>query len=230
MNIKKSNELKLAYMYIASALLWGMTACGPKAATPSSTPPQTDSASVETTDTLALEETAPAVRGLTFEKASAMVNPEQHYDEQAIDSIFAAIALPKVQAERYVWDADYGGNSPAISYVWGYGVELKDWNFKPTAEDYHGVHFNFFFDKSKKTGLLKTMTIITSDSQWYEKFMADAKAAGMKLNGYLDKAVYQREGKEYMLKKGEQTFYFINDFSADGKYEVEFGFDNGIDV
>ena len=230
MNIKKSNELKLAYMCIASALLWGMTACGPKAATPSSTPPQTDSASVETTDTLALEETSPAVRGLTFEKASAMVNPEQHYDEQAIDSIFAAIALPKVQAERYVWDADYGGNSPAISYVWGYGVELKDWNFKPTAENYHGVHFNFFFDKSKKTGLLKTMTIITSDSQWYEKFMADAKAAGMKLNGYLDKAVYQREGKEYMLKKGEQTFYFINDFSADGKYEVEFGFDNGIDV
>ena len=230
MNIKKSNELKLAYMYIASALLWGMTACGPKAATPSSTPPQTDSASVETTDTLALEETAPAVRGLTFEKASAMVNPDQHYDEQAIDSIFTAIALPKVKAERYVWDADYGGNSPAISYVWGYGVELKDWNFKPTAKDYHGVHFNFFFDKSKKTGQLKTMTIITSDSQWYEKFMADAKAAGMKLNGYLDKAVYQREGKEYMLKKGEQTFYFINDFSADGKYEVEFGFDNGIDV
>ena len=230
MNIKKSNELKLAYMYIASALLWGMTACGPKAATPSSTPPQTDSASVETTDTLALEETAPAVRGLTFEKASAMVNPDQHYDEQAIDSIFAAIALPKVQAERYVWDADYGGNSPAISYVWGYGVELKDWNFKATAEDYHGVHFNFFFDKSKKTGQLKTLTVITSDSQWYEKFMADAKAAGMKLNGYLDKAVYQREGKEYMLKKGEQTFYFINDFSANGKYEVEFGFDNGIDV
>ena len=230
MNIKKSNELKLAYMYIASALLWGMTACGPKTSTPSSTPPESDSASVETTDTLALEQTAPAVRGLTFEKASAMVNPEQHYDEQAIDSIFAAIALPKVQAERYVWDADYGGNSPAISYVWGYGVELKDWNFKATAEDYHGVHFNFFFDKSKKTGLLKTMTIITSDSQWYEKFMADAKAAGMKLNGYLDKAVYQREGKEYMLKKGEQTFYFINDFSANGKYEVEFGFDNGIDV
>lgn len=230
MNIKKSNELKLAYMCIASALLWGMTACGPKTSTPSSTPPQTDSASVETTDTLALEQTSPAVRGLTFEKASAMVNPEQHYDEQAIDSIFAAIALPKVQAERYVWDADYGGNSPAISYVWGYGVELKDWNFKPTAEDYHGVHFNFFFDKSKKTGLLKTLTIITSDSQWYEKFMADAKAAGMKLNGYLDKAVYQREGKEYMLKKGEQTFYFINDFSANGKYEVEFGFDNGIDV
>lgn len=228
--MKKSNELKLAYMYIASALLWGMTACGPKTSTPSSTPPQTDSASVETTDTLALEETAPAVRGLTFEKASAMVNPDQHYDEQAIDSIFAAIALPKVQAERYVWDADYGGNSPAISYVWGYGVELKDWNFKPTAEDYHGVHFNFFFDKSKKTGQLKTLTIITSDSQWYEKFMADAKAAGMKLNGYLDKAVYQREGKEYMLKKGEQTFYFINDFSANGKYEVEFGFDNGIDV
>lgn len=230
MNIKKSNELKLAYMCIASALLWGMTACGPKAATPSSTPPQTGSASVETTDTLALEQTAPAVRGLTFEKASAMVNPDQHYDEQAIDSIFTAIALPKVQAERYVWDADYGGNSPAISYVWGYGVELKDWNFKPTAKDYHGVHFNFFFDKSKKTGLLKTLTVITSDSQWYEKFMADAKAAGMKLNGYLDKAVYQREGKEYMLKKGEQTFYFINDFSADGKYEVEFGFDNGIDV
>lgn len=230
MNIKKSNELKLAYMCIASALLWGMTACGPKAATPSSTPPQTDSASVETTDTLALEETAPAVRGLTFEKASAMVNPDQHYDEQAIDSIFTAIALPKVQAERYIWDADYGGNSPAISYVWGYGVELKDWNFKPTAEDYHGVHFNFFFDKSKKTGQLKTLTVITSDSQWYEKFMADAKDAGLKLNGYLDKAVYQREGKEYMLKKGEQTFYFINDFSADGKYEVEFGFDNGIDV
>ena len=185
---------------------------------------------METTDTLAQEETAPAVRGLTFEKASAMVNPDQHYDEQAIDSIFTAIALPKVQAERYVWDADYGGNSPAISYVWGYGVELKDWNFKATAEDYHGVHFNFFFDKSKKTGQLKTLTVITSDSQWYEKFMADAKAAGLKLNGYLDKAVYQREGKEYMLKKGEQTFYFINDFSADSKYEVEFGFDNGIDV
>ena len=230
MNIKKSNELKLAYMCIASALLWGMTACGPKAATPSSTSPKSDSASVETTDTLALEETAPAVRGLTFEKASAMVNPEQHYDEQAIDSIFATIGLPKVQAERYVWDADYGGNSPAISYVWGYGVELKDWTFKATAEDYHGVHFNFFFDKSKKTGQLKTLTVITSDSQWYEKFMADAKDAGLKLNGYLDKAVYQREGKEYMLKKGEQTFYFINDFSADGKYEVEFGFDNGIDV
>ena len=230
MNIKKSNELTLAYMYIVSALLWGITSCGPKTATPSSTPPQTDSDLVETTDTPAQEETAPAVRGLTFEKAYAMVNPDQHYDEQAIDSIFTAIELPKVQAERYVWDADYGGNSPAISYVWGYGVELKDWTFKATAEDYHGVHFNFFFNKSKKTGQLKTLTVITSDSQWYEKFMADANAAGMRLNGYLDKAVYQREGKEYMLKKGEQTFYFINDFSADGKYEVEFGFDNGIDV
>lgn len=230
MNIKKSNERALAHMYIASALLWGMTACGPKTATPSSTPPQTDSDLVETTDTPAQEETAPAVRGLTFEKAYAMVTPDQHYDEQAIDSIFTAISLPKVQAERYVWDADYGGNSPAISYVWGYGVELKDWTFKATADDYHGVHFNFFFDKSKKTGQLKTLTVITSDSQWYEKFMADANAAGMRLNGYLDKAVYQREGKEYKLKTGEQTFYFINDFSADGKYEVEFGFDNGIDV
>ena len=210
-----------------------LTACDPKAAQSLPSAPQTDSTSVETADTLSTAEAPeaqPQSKGLTFAMAQTMVSPGQQYDEQAIDSLFAAASLPKVQAERYIWDADFGGNSPAISYVWGNGVELKNGEVKATEDDYLGAQFNFFFDKSKKTGSLKSITIIASDAAWYEQFMSDAKAAGLTLSGDLDKVVYQREGKEYMLKTGEQTYYYINDFSADGKYEVEVGFNNGMDI
>ena len=167
---------------------------------------------------------------LTFEQAKTMVSPGHSLDEAAIEAIFDRLQLPKVAAERYIWDADFGGNSPAISYTWGHKVAFKDWELKPSGADYYGVHFNFFFDKTRKTGTLKQITIIGNQSGWYEQFMADAKAAGLTFTGPLDKAVYQREGKEYMLKTGEETMYFINDFSANGAYEIEFGFDNGIDV
>ena len=73
---------------------------------------------------------------LTFEQAKTMVSPGHSLDEAAIEAIFARLQLPKVAAERYIWDADFGGNSPAISYTWGHKVAFKDWELKPSGADY----------------------------------------------------------------------------------------------
>lgn len=167
---------------------------------------------------------------LTFEQAKTMIAPGQKYDEQSIEALFSAISLPKVTAERYIWDADFGGDSPAISYAWGNHVAFKNWELTSTEADYYGVHFNFFFDDSRKRGTLKQLDIITDDAEWYERFMADAKAGGLQLKGNLDKAVHQREGKEYVLNTGDASQFFINDFTADGAISLEMGFDDGTDV
>lgn len=232
--------MQTAAMLLMALLLAG---CKPSAANSSNPQSSSEAASAQQTDSAtavasaatdtigqpaADTQTAPTF--LTFEQAKAMVSPGQSYDEAAIEAIFARLQLPKVAAERYIWDADFGGNSPAISYTWGNKVVFKNWELKPSGTDYYGVHFNFFFDKSRKTGTMKQITIIGNQRGWYEQFMADAKAGGLTFTGPLDKAVYQRDGKEYMLKTGEETMYFINDFSSDGAYEIEFGFDNGVDV
>lgn len=197
-------------------------------------PPVKDSLQLAPTDSVADEDVAaqteesPAT--LSFQVMKQAVSPEQKYDEKGIEELFASMQLPKIQAERYISDADWGGNSPAISYVWGNEVEFKNWKLVSTAPDYFGTHFNFFFDKTRKTGRVKTFAIITSFDDWYQQFMADAKKAGMTFSGNLDKAVYLKEGKEYVLKTGEETYYYINDFSANGKYDVEFGYETGVDM
>ena len=201
---------------------------------PSKQEPPVDGAVADTSKSAAANQqsaSAPAaVTHLTFEQAKAMVTPGQKYDEQSVEALFASIDQPKVAAERYIWDADFGGDSPAISYTWGNHVAFKDWELTNTEANYYGVHFNFFFDDSRKTGKLKQLEIITDDSTLYEQFMSDARAAGLKLAGLLDKAVYGHDGKEYVLKTSNGSMFFIHDFSADGAYSLELGYDDGADV
>ena len=190
-----------------------------------------DSTSVEAVDSIGVQEQAEESPGsLSFQVIMQTVKPGNKMEEKDIEALLAGMELTKIQAERYISDADFGGDSPAISYTWGRGVSFKNWKFVSTEPDYFGTHFNFFFDESRKTGYVKQFSIITSDPDWYDQFMADVNAAGMKLEGNLDKAIYQKEGKEYQLKTGEETYYFVHDFSANGHYEVEMGYDNGIDM
>ena len=187
-------------------------------------------------DTLALQQptdsalAASAQTLLTFSQAKTLVTPGQQYDEQSIETMFTDMQLDKIQAERYISDADYGGDSPAISYVWGKNVEFKNWKLKSTAADYFGLHFNLFLDKSRKTGTLREINVVSDSKQWYDSFMADAKAAGMELKGNIDKAIYLREGKEYTLKENEKLQYIIFDFSNGNAYDIELGYDDGTDM
>ena len=219
----------LLYLFLALLLISCKNSKNPSPS--QQEPSQSDSTAVDTVDAAVdtpQEESKP--KGLPFEVAHTMVNPEQSYDEQEIARIFASVNLPNIHAERYIWDEIYGGDDPAIKYVWGYGVEFKDSELKATSDEYFGALFYFFFDESRKTGSLKSFEIISSDGQWYEKFMSDAKAAGLKFNGDSPTEVYHRKGKSYILKTGEYTMYFLWDLSSNGKFEIWYGYDDGLDV
>ena len=172
----------------------------------------------------------------TYAMAMEIVQPGYKCDEKFFASLFGDLDLPMQLAERYISDADWGGDSPAISYCWGNNVKYEDYKFTATDASYFGVHFNFFFDDSKKTGRVRQFTIITSNGKWYEKFMNDMKADGLKYVSNVDPDVYGKKGKMYH-KKGEpnehtteQPFYYVYDFSLEGTYDVEVGYDDGMDM
>ena len=165
-----------------------------------------------------------------------IVQPKYKSDEKFFASLFGDLNLPMEYSEQYISDADWSGDSPAISYCFGNNVKYEDYKFTPTGKPYYGVHFNFFFDESRKTGQVRQFTIITSNDGWYEKFMADMKADGLKYVSNVDPDVYGKKGKMYH-KKGEpnehtteQPFYYVYDFSVKGVYDVEVGYDDGIDI
>lgn len=172
----------------------------------------------------------------TYAMAMEIVQPGYKCDEKFFSSLFSDLNLPLQSLERYISDADWGGDTPAISYCWGNNVKYEDYKFTPTDTPYFGTHFNFFFDESRKTGRVRQFSIITSISAWYNKFMNDLRDDGLKLVGNVDPDVYGKKGKMYH-KKGEpnehtteQPFYYVYDFSVDGVYEVEVGYDDGMDI
>ena len=172
----------------------------------------------------------------TYAMAMEIVQPKYKCDEKFFASLFGDLGLPMQLAERYISDADWGGESPAISYCWGNGVKYEDYKFTPTSDQYFGTHFNFFFDDSRKTGRVTSFTIITSSTTWYEQFMRDLKADGLKYVSIVDPDVYGKKGKMYHKKADpvegttEQPFYYVYDFPLEGAYDVEIGYDGGIDM
>ena len=172
----------------------------------------------------------------TYAMAMEIVQPGYKCDEKLFASLFRDINLPMQYSERYISDADFGGDSPAISYCFGNNVNYDNYKITSTGKPYYGVHFNFFFDESRKTGRVRQFTVITSNDAWYAKFMADMKADGLKYVSNVDPGVYGKKGKMYH-KKGEpnehtteQPFYYVYDFSVEGVYDVEVGYDDGMDI
>lgn len=172
----------------------------------------------------------------TYQMAMEIIQPGCKCDEKFFASLFGDLGLPMQLAERYISDADWGGDSPAISYCWGNGVKYENYKFTATDDDYFGVNFNFFFDESRKTGRVTRFTIITSSEQWYNKFTKDFTADGIKYLSNVDPQVYGKKGKQYQKNAEpdehttEQPYYYVYDFSTNGHYEVEIGYDNGIDI
>ena len=172
----------------------------------------------------------------TYSMAMEIVQPGYKCDEKFFASLFGDLDLPMQMSERYVSDADWGGDSPAISYCFGKNVKFEDYKFTSTESPYFGVHFNFFFDESRKTGRVSQFSIITSNNVWYEKFINDMKADGLKYVSNVDPDVYGKKGKMYHKKADpaegttEQPFYYVYDFSVDGIYDIEAGYDGGIDI
>ena len=172
----------------------------------------------------------------TYAMAMEIVQPKYKSDEKFFAPLFGDLNLPMQLAERYVSDADWGGDSPAISYCFGNNVKYEDYKFTPIGTSYYGIHFNFFFDDSRKTGRVNQFTIITSNKGWYEKFMTDMKADGLKYVSNVDPQVYGKKGKMYHKKADsvegttEQPFYYVYDFSLEGVYDIEVGYDGGIDM
>jgi hypothetical protein len=115
-------------------------------------------------------------------------------------------------------------------------VKYEDYKFTATDDNYFGVNFNFFFDESRKTGRVTRFTIITSSEQWYKQFTKDFTADGIKYLSNVDPQVYGKKGKQYQKNAEpdehttEQPYYYVYDFSTNGHYEVEIGYDNGIDI
>jgi len=172
----------------------------------------------------------------TYQMAMEIIQPGYKCDEEFIAAFFGDLGLPMQLAERYISDADWGGDSPAISYCWGNGVKYENYKLSATDSNYFGVNFNFFFDDSRKTGRVTRFAIITSSERWYKQFTQAFAADGMKYLSTVDPQVYGKKGKQYQKKAKpdekttEQPFYYIYDFSTDGHYEVEIGYDNGIDI
>lgn len=190
------------------------------------------------TDSIAIESEKVVTDTILFTYAMAMeiVQPGYKCDEKFFSSLFGDLNLPMQSSERYISDADWGGDNPAISYCWGNNVKYEDYKFTATDTPYFGTHFNFFFDESRKTGRVRQFSIITSISAWYDKFMNDLRDDGLKLVGNVDPDVYGKKGKMYH-KKGEpnehtteQPFYYVYDFSVEGVYDVEVGYDDGMDI
>ncbi len=154
---------------------------------------------------------------------------EGFLSESSIEEWLSKAGLKKVHAERYIWDLDFGGNSPAINYCWGKGISYKDWEMSPTENEYFGVKFILFFDSEefKESGFITSLTIITSSETWYKKFMDAAFSTGFKYSNDLDKETYGKEGKRYtdIPLNGddeEEPSFIIDDFSVSGKYCIEF--------
>ena len=172
----------------------------------------------------------------TYAMAMEIVQPRYKCDEKFFASLFGDLGLPMQLADEYVSDADWGGDSPAISYCWGNNVKYDDYKFTATDTPYFGVHFNFFFDDSRKTGRVDRFAIITSNKGWYEKFMADMQSDGLRYVSNVDPDVYGKRGKMYHKKADpvegttEQPFYYVYDFSVEGVYDIEVGYDGGIDI
>lgn len=192
----------------------------------------------ETTEESAADSTVVATDSTLFTYAMAMeiVQPKYKCDEKFFASLFGDLGLPMQFSERYISDEDFGGESPAISYCWGNGVKYEDYKLSPTDDQYFGTHFNFFFDDSRKTGRVTSFNIITSSATWYEKFMTDLKANGLKYVSNVDPDVYGKRGKMYHKKAEpvegttEQPFYYVYDFSVEGVYDIEIGYDGGLDI
>ena len=172
----------------------------------------------------------------TYEMAKEIIQPRYQCDEKFIAELFGGLGLPMQLAEHYISDADWGGDSPAISYCWGNNVKYENYKFTATGDDYFGVNFNFFFDESRKTGKITRFTIITSSTQWYEKFSKAYAADGMRYLSNVDPAIYGKKGKQYQKDAEpnehttEQPYYYVYDFSTNGHYEVEIGYDSGMDM
>ena len=186
------------------------------------------------TDSAATETSAPEY--LTFAKAMEYVEPGQKLEPSAIEQLFTSMQLPMLLADHYISDADWGGDSPAISYCFGNNVNYVDYKFAPTGENYYGVHTNFFFDDSRKTGTVSRFAIITSDSLWHAQLMEDAAAAGLKYKEDVDPNVYGKKGKLFQKVAGtsehssENATYYIFDFSTPGHFDIEVGYDSGLDI
>lgn len=184
----------------------------------------------ETTDSVA-EPSAPGV--LTLAKALELVKPGQKLEPSAIEQYFASLQLPLQYSEQYISDADWGGDSPAISYCFGNQVKYDNFKFIATGDEYYGVHTNFFYDQSRQTGSVNRFAVITSDSLWHVRLMKDAAATGLKFTEKVNPAVYGKKGKLYqkpVAGASENANYYIFDFSTPGHVDVEIGYDSGIDI
>jgi hypothetical protein len=167
---------------------------------------------------------------LSFQKAFQMLKPEAKTDTATIEATFASMLLQKLHAERYICDADWGGNTPAIEYCWGYGVKLENWEMVPITDDYYGLHFAFFFDETRQTGSIKQIDVITSSDDWHARFMDDALKAGFTYSEDAEIDVYQRPGKIFKLKIDDTASFYIFDFSVQGNNAVAISYDSGGDI
>ena len=154
-------------------------------------------------------------------------------EPSAIEQYFASLQLPLQYSEQYISDADWGGDSPAISYCFGNQVKYDNFKFIATGDEYYGVHTNFFYDQSRQTGSVNRFAVITSDSLWHVRLMEDAAATGLKFTEKVDPAVYGKKGNLYqkpVAGASENANYYIFDFSIPGHVDVEIGYDSGIDI
>ena len=169
----------------------------------------------------------------TYAMAMEILHPKYKSDEKFFATLFGDLNLPMQYSERYISDADWGGDSPAISYCFGNNVKYEDHEITPTGKPYYGVQFYFFFDESRKTGCVNQFQIITSNDAWYEKFIADMKVDGMK---FVSNDVHGQKGKMYQKEADpvedapEQPYYYVYDYSTEGAYDVEVSYEDGADL
>lgn len=235
--MRKHSVLNISAAFVACVVMMG---CKPSVQQQWGTSETSTTDAAETTDSVGIEDSVgsenSAPEHLTLAKTFELVEPGKNMEPSAIEQLFASMRLPMLFSEQYISDADWGGDSPAISYCFGNNVKYENYNLSATGENYYGVHTNFFFDESRKTGFVNRFAIITSDSIWHARLLEDAAAAGLKFKENVDPKVYGKMGKLFQKPAtqgegvSENANYYIFDFSKSGHFDVEVGYDTGIDI
>ena len=127
MYMDKNTIVKCRLTIIMSAVVLMMfVGCKPKVQVPQAVYDDEESANenVQSSDSV-LQSSDSTL--FTYQMAMEIIHPGNKCDEKFLADFFKDLGLPMQFAERYVSDADWGGDSPAISYCWGNGVKYEDY-------------------------------------------------------------------------------------------------------
>lgn len=168
--------------------------------------------------------TAQNANMLSLEASIRLLTPP--IEMSTVESTFSNMGIPEVSETQYNPFEEFGGDGAAIDYCWGSGVDV---DLNNNNKVYCGARFSLIFDdETKKTGSIKTIQMVASSKEWYDRFMNDVQVAGFKEDADLFEyysSFNKDTRKAYSKPIDNEGVYSVVDQSKEGAYKVEIPFD-----